>query len=145
MNFTTNWQSYVFNNMPIGVNNGGSQALFNQYVSQVNQLSVQVVPQGSPNIATLFGYDADNTVDIDNIKVVQLVPGLPPVSVTHTAGQIKSIGRIRPPEALLNYKAQPTSLVLTSTCRERARARILLTRFRLGRHTNSSEPSGFPR
>jgi len=88
MNFTTNWQSYVFNNMPIGVNNGGSQALFNQYVSQVNQLSVQVVPQGSPNIATLFGYDADNTVDIDNIKVVQLVTGLPPVSVTHTAGQI---------------------------------------------------------
>ena len=88
MNFTTNWQSYVFNNMPIGVNNGGSQVLFNQYVSQVNQLSVQVVPQGGPNIATLFGYDADNTVDIDNIKVVQLVTGLPPVSVTHTAGQI---------------------------------------------------------
>jgi hypothetical protein len=88
MTFTTNWQSYVFNNMPIGVNNGGSQALFNQYISQVNQLSVQVVPQGSPNIATLFGYDANNTVDIDNIKVVQLVPGLPPVSVTNTAGQI---------------------------------------------------------
>lgn len=89
MNFTTNWQSYVFNNMPIGVNNGGSQALFNQYVSQVNQLSVQIVPQGSPNVATLFGYDANNTVDIDNIKVVQLVTGLPPVSVTNTAGQIK--------------------------------------------------------
>jgi hypothetical protein len=88
MTFTTNWQSYVFNNMPIGVNNGGSQALFNQHVSQVNQLSVQVVPQGSPNVATLFGYDANNTVDIDNIKVVELVTGLPPVSVTHTAGQI---------------------------------------------------------
>jgi hypothetical protein len=88
MTFTTNWQSYVFNNMPIGVNNGGSQALFNQHVSQVNQLSVQVVPQGSPNVATLFGYDANNTIDIDNIKVVQLVPGLPPVSVTHAAGQI---------------------------------------------------------
>jgi hypothetical protein len=88
MTFTTNWQSYVFNNMPIGVNNGGSQALFNQYVSQVNQLSVQIVPQGSPNIATLFGYDANNTVDIDNIKVVELVTGLPPVSVTNTAGQI---------------------------------------------------------
>ena len=68
MTFTTNWQSYVFNNMPIGVNNGGSQALFNQYVSQVDQLQVQVVPQGSPNVATLFGYDSNNTVDIDNIK-----------------------------------------------------------------------------
>jgi hypothetical protein len=88
MTFTTNWQSYVFDNMPIGVNNGGSQALFNQYVSQVNELAVQVVPQGSPNIATLFGYDANNTVDIDNIKVVQLVTGLPPVSVRNTAGQI---------------------------------------------------------
>jgi hypothetical protein len=89
MTFATNWQSYVFNNMPIGVNNGGSQALFNKYVSQVNQLVVQVVPQGSPNVATLFGYDANNTVDIDNIKVVQLVPGLAPISVTNTAGQAK--------------------------------------------------------
>jgi len=89
MTFTTDWQSYVFDNMPIGVNNGGSQALLNQYVSQVNQLQVQIVPQGSPNVATLFGYDSDNTVDIDNIKVVQLVSGLPPVSVTNTAGQIK--------------------------------------------------------
>jgi hypothetical protein len=63
--------------------------LLNQYVSQVDQLQVQIVPQGSPNVATLFGYDSNNTVDIDNIKVVELVPGLPPVSVTNTAGQIK--------------------------------------------------------
>ena len=86
---TTNWQSYVFDNMAIGVNNGGSQALFNQYVSKVNQMQVQVVAQGSPNVATIFGYDNNNTVDIDNIKVVQLVPGLPPVSVAGTAGQVK--------------------------------------------------------
>jgi hypothetical protein len=69
--------------------NGGSQTLFNQHVSQVNELALQVVPQGSPNVATLFGYDANNTVDVDDIKVVQLVTGLPPVSVTNTAGQIK--------------------------------------------------------
>jgi hypothetical protein len=89
LTLTTNWQSFVFDNMAIGVNNGGSQALFNQYVSKVNQMQVQVVAQGSPNVATMFGYDSDNTVDIDNIKVVQLVPGLPPVSVASTAGQIK--------------------------------------------------------
>ena len=77
--------------MPIGVNNGGSQALFNQYVSQVDQLQVQVVPQGSPNAATLFGYDGNNTVDIDNIKVVELVPGLPPIFVTRTAGQTEIV------------------------------------------------------
>jgi hypothetical protein len=89
LTLTTNWQSFVFDNMAIGVNNGGSQALFNQYVSKVNQMQVQVVAQGSPNVATIFGYDADNTVDIDDIKVVQLVPGLPPVSVTRSAGQVK--------------------------------------------------------
>jgi hypothetical protein len=89
LTLTTNWQSFVFDNMAIGVNNGGSQALFNQYVSKVNQMQVQVVAQGSPNVATIFGNDSNNTVDIDNIKVVQLVPGLPPVSVSNTAGQIK--------------------------------------------------------
>ena len=91
LTLTTNWQSFVFDgaSSPIGVNNGGSQALFNQYVSQVNQMQVQVVAQGSPNVATIFGYDTNNTIDIDNIKVVELVPGLPPVSVTNTAGQIK--------------------------------------------------------
>jgi hypothetical protein len=89
LTLTTNWQSFVFDDMPIGVNNGGSQALFNAYVSQVGEMQVQVAVQGSPNVATIFGYDNNNTVDIDNIKVVQLVPGLPPVSATRTAGLTK--------------------------------------------------------
>ncbi len=91
LTLTTNWQSFVFDgaSSPIGVNNGGSQALFNQYVSRVDQMQVQVTAQGNPNVATIFGYDSNNTIDIDNIKVVELVPGLPPVSVTNTAGQIK--------------------------------------------------------
>ncbi|HEY5297966.1 MAG TPA: hypothetical protein VIK59_08570 [Verrucomicrobiae bacterium] len=88
LTLTTNWQSFVFDNMAIGVNNGGSQASFNQYVSQVDQMQVQIVAQGNPNVATIFGHDSDNTIDIDNIKVVQLVPGLPPVSVTGTNNQI---------------------------------------------------------
>lgn len=83
------WQSYVFDAMPIGVNNGGSQAMFNQYVSQVNQMQIQVVPQGQPDAGMLFGYDNDNTVDIDNIKVVQLVPGLAPLSIVQNNGQTK--------------------------------------------------------
>jgi hypothetical protein len=91
LTLTTNWQSYVFNNMPIGIYNGGSQALFNMYVSQVNQLQVQVVPQGSPNVATLFGYDSNNTIDIDNVKVVQLVPGLAPMTVVKTNNQVQVI------------------------------------------------------
>ncbi len=90
LTLTTNWQSFVFDNMAIGVNSGGSRRpCFNQYASEVNQMQVQVVAQGSPNLGTIFGYDNNNTVDIDNIKVVQLVPGLPPVSVASTAVQIK--------------------------------------------------------
>jgi hypothetical protein len=91
LTLTTNWQSFVFNgaSSAIGVNNGGSQALFNQYVSQVDQMQVEITAQGSPNIATIFGYDSNNTIDIDNIKVVELVPGLAPISVTNTAGQTK--------------------------------------------------------
>ena len=91
MTFTTNWQSYVFDHMPLGVNNGGSQVLFNQFFTQVNQLQVQVVPQGNPNIATLFGYGSNSTVDIDNIKVVQLVPGLAPLTVVRTNNQVRVV------------------------------------------------------
>jgi len=77
---STNWQSYVFDGttMQIGTYISGAQALFDQHVSQVNQLEVQVAVQGSPDVGTLFGYDNNHTVDIDNIEVVELVPGLAP-------------------------------------------------------------------
>lgn len=90
LTLSTNWQSYVFNGSacPIGVNNGGSQALFDQYISQVNELRVQVSTEGAPDIGAQFGYGTNATVDIDNIKVVQLVPATPPVTVTRTGGQI---------------------------------------------------------
>ncbi len=91
LTLTTNWQSFVFDGAasPIGVNNGGSQALFDQYLSQVNEMQIQVATQGSPDIGAQFGYGTNTTIDIDNIKVVELVPGLPPVSLTSTSGQIK--------------------------------------------------------
>jgi hypothetical protein len=84
LTLTTNWQSFVIDGAtsPIGVNNGGSQALFNQYFSAVNAMQVQVATQGSPDIGAQFGYGTSTTIDIGNIKVVELVPGLPPVSVT---------------------------------------------------------------
>jgi len=89
MTLTTNWQSFVFDGStcPIGVNNGGSQALFNQYVSDINQLQVQVATQGSPDIGAQFGYGADTTIDIDNIKVVRLIPATPPLTVVQSNGQ----------------------------------------------------------
>jgi hypothetical protein len=83
---STNWQSYVFDGtaMQVGTYISGAQALFNQHVSQVNQLEVQVTVQGSPDVGTLFGYDKNSTVDIDDIKVVELVPGLAPRKVSQT-------------------------------------------------------------
>ncbi|HTR42096.1 MAG TPA: hypothetical protein VMH87_10825 [Pseudomonadales bacterium] len=91
LTLTTNWQSFVFDGASclIGVNNGGSQALFNQYVSAVNQIQVQVSTEGSPNIGAQFGYATNATIDIDNIRVVQLIPGTPPVAVVNTGSQVK--------------------------------------------------------
>lgn len=91
LTLTTNWQSFVFDgaSCPVGVNNGGSQALFNQYVSAVNQVQVQVSTEGSPDIGAQFAYTANATIDIDNIRVVQLVPATPPVTLAETNGQIQ--------------------------------------------------------
>jgi len=93
LTLTTNWQSFVFEGAacPIGVNNGGSQALFDQYISAVNQMQVQVSSQGSPNIGAQFGYVTNATIDIDNIRVAQLVAATPPVTVVNTRGQIEVI------------------------------------------------------
>jgi hypothetical protein len=91
LTLTTNWQSFVFDgsSCPVGVNNGGSQALFNQYISAVNQMQVQVSTEGSPDIGAQFGYGTNARIDIDNIKVAQLVPATPPVSVVNANGQIE--------------------------------------------------------
>lgn len=91
LTLTTNWQSFVFDGAasPIGVNNGGSQALFNQYLSQVDQIQVQVATQGSPDIGAQFGYGANTTIDIDNIKVVELNQATPPITVVGTNNQVK--------------------------------------------------------
>jgi len=88
---SSNFTSFVFDGAtsPIGLYNGGSQAMFDQYVSQVSLIQVQAQFNGSPDIGTLFGYDADNTMTVDNIKVVELVQGIAPLSIVKTNGQIK--------------------------------------------------------
>jgi hypothetical protein len=87
---STNWQSYVFDggtNMQVATWLTGAQQLFNQNVTNVNKMELQITVPGSPNVGTVFGYDANNTVDIDNIKVVQLVPGLAPLTIIRNSGQ----------------------------------------------------------
>jgi hypothetical protein len=93
LTLTTNWQSFVFDGStcPIGVNNGGSQALFDQYISDVNQIQVQVATQGAPDIGAQFGYGTNTTIDISNIKVVELVPGLAPLTVVLSGHQVQVI------------------------------------------------------
>lgn len=88
---SSNFTSFVFDgaNCPIGIYNGGSQAMFDQYISQVNLVQVQAQYNGGPDIGTLFGYDADNTMTVDNIKVVEIVQGVAPVSIVNTNGLIK--------------------------------------------------------
>lgn len=83
---STNWQSYEFDGtgMQIAAYLNGAQALFNQYVSKVNQMELQLSVNGSPNVASLFGYDNNNTVDVDNIKVVELVPQPTPTTLIQT-------------------------------------------------------------
>jgi hypothetical protein len=86
---TTNWQSYEFDGtaMQIASYISGAQTLFDQYVSRVNQMELQLTVEGNPNVATLFGYDGNNTVEIDNLKVVELVPGLAPLTLIQTNRQ----------------------------------------------------------
>jgi hypothetical protein len=77
--------------MQIATYISGAQALFNQYVSQVDQLEVQLTAQGSPDIGVLFNYATNATIDIDNIKVVQLVPGLAPLTIIQTNSQTRVV------------------------------------------------------
>jgi hypothetical protein len=89
---SSNYQAFVFDggSMPPVNYNGGSQALFNQYVSKVYAVNVQAQANGDVGATpTIWGYDTNNTVAIDNIKLVQLVTGMAPLSVTRTNGQLK--------------------------------------------------------
>ncbi|HWD18360.1 MAG TPA: hypothetical protein VHB20_03710 [Verrucomicrobiae bacterium] len=75
---STNWQSYKFDgtDMQIASYLNGAQSLFGQYVAQVNQMQLQVAVQGRPDVGALFGYDGNCAVEIGNIKVMQMVPGV---------------------------------------------------------------------
>jgi hypothetical protein len=88
---TSNYTSFVFDGAasPIGLYNGGSQALFNQYISKVNLVQVQAQFNGGPDIGTVFDYDGDNTMTVDNIKVVELAKGIAPLSIVNSNGVIK--------------------------------------------------------
>jgi hypothetical protein len=91
---STNWRSYVFDggtNLQVATWLTGAQGMFNQNVTNVNKLEVQITVPGNPDVGALFGYDNNNMVDIGSIKVVQLVPGLSPLTIIQTNGQTNVI------------------------------------------------------
>ncbi|HEY1787882.1 MAG TPA: hypothetical protein VGJ73_06985 [Verrucomicrobiae bacterium] len=92
--FSTNWQSYEFDgatSLQVATWLTGAQTTFNQDVSQVNKIELQLSAQGSPDIGAPFGFATNATMDIDNIKVVELVPGLAPITVIRSNGQTQVI------------------------------------------------------
>jgi hypothetical protein len=94
LTISTNWQSYVFDggtSLQVAAWLAGAQQLFDQNLANVNKMELQLTVEGSPNVGTLFGYDNGNTVDIDNIKVVELVSGLAPMTIIQTNGQASVI------------------------------------------------------
>ena len=69
----------------------GAQQLFNQNVTNVNHMELQISVLGSPDVGTLFNYATNATVDIDNIKVVELVPGLAPITINQASSQTQIV------------------------------------------------------
>jgi hypothetical protein len=89
---STNWQQYIFDgatNLQIATWLSGARQLFRQNVTNINKMELQITVPGNPDVGTLFGYDANNQVDIDNIKVVELVPKPAPRALRQTNGQTK--------------------------------------------------------
>ncbi|HTR40460.1 MAG TPA: hypothetical protein VMH87_02430 [Pseudomonadales bacterium] len=92
--FSTNWQSFVFDgatNLQVATWLTGAQAMFDQNVTNVNKIELQLSAQGSPDVGALFGHGTNAIMNIDNIKVVELVPGLAPVAIIQTGGQSRVV------------------------------------------------------
>ena len=89
---SSNYQAFVFDGgtMPSVPYNGGSLALFDQYISKVYAVNILVQAIGDTGpTPSVWGYDTDNSVTIDNARLVEVVPGLAPVSVVKTNGQLQ--------------------------------------------------------
>jgi hypothetical protein len=91
---STNWQTYEFDggtNMQVATWLTGAQQLFNQNVTNVNHMELQISVLGNPDVGSLFNYATNATVDIDNIKVVELVPGLAPITINRASSQTQIV------------------------------------------------------
>ncbi len=82
----TNWQttSYTLRQGNAGV---GSKANFTEHASQIHDMNMQFQIENA-NSLTTWGYDADNALIVDNIKLERLLVGCPPLSVAASGENI---------------------------------------------------------
>jgi hypothetical protein len=78
------WQTTSYN-LSQGSAGSGSKANFTEHFSQINGLNMQFQIENA-NSMTIWGYDADNALIVDNIRLERLFVACPPLSVA-TSGQ----------------------------------------------------------
>jgi hypothetical protein len=66
-----------------------------QSVSKVSQSELRAKVQGNPDVGAFSGCDHNSTVDVDNLKVLELVPGFIPRTLIQANGQAK-VMRVEP-------------------------------------------------
>ena len=54
-------------------------------------MELQISVLGNPDVGSLFNYATNATVDIDNIKVVELVPGLASITINRASSQTQIV------------------------------------------------------
>ena len=76
----TNWQTFS-STLNKGANGGGSVAAFAQNLTNINSIQPNFQVTG---VLGDFGFDNDNYVIIDNVSLVRLQLGLPPLTITRS-------------------------------------------------------------
>lgn len=84
VNLKTNWQTFS-NTLNKGANGGGSFAAFAQNLTSIDSVQPNFQITGVPGD---YGLDGDNTVIVDNVRLVRLVVGMPPLTITRSGNSV---------------------------------------------------------
>jgi hypothetical protein len=80
----TNWQTYSLT-LKKGSVGGGSLAQFNQNLANIDSVQPNFQVSAVPGD---FGTDADNAVIVDNVRLVRMDVGLPPLTISKVGNSI---------------------------------------------------------
>lgn len=103
---STNWTttSYLLSTGSVG---GGSKANLTNYLSSVIDWRPQWQIE-NPTSQAVWGYDDDNMLVIDDVKLERLVPAAPRPTITRSANEIE-IGWTAPQEGTVKLQSAPTA------------------------------------